>query len=341
MSSNVIRVAELFADVEGFRLGLNDYHDPQHPESDMSSASPFHTVWANQWESLGNESKRFAWRCYEKRFEAGSCANEGINKVLDAYENDDIDTPDVDMVVEGFPCQDYSVTKPLSKARGFGGKKGMLRWNIYRFLHLKEPRYVLLENASQLLKTPAPKRECDFAVTLSRLANLGYSAEWHVANSAECEFSQRRKRVYNYAELTPDACQHEDRMAYRALSSALPIIESDAFNEVDIPDNPYAITQTPNVSSKGKSLFGTAGAMQDFHVVTSNAVEDYQGQRKTLGDIRVPPKKYLKSFTSLRGNSRNGVISRARRARSEPRKASTALSSPTIILNAPWRSPTC
>ena len=105
VSSNVIRVAELFAGVGGFRLGLDGYHDPQHPEFDMPAAGPFRTVWANQWEPPGNESKQFAWRCYEQRFGEGSCVNEDINKVLDAYEIGDIDIPDVDMVVGGFPAR--------------------------------------------------------------------------------------------------------------------------------------------------------------------------------------------------------------------------------------------
>ena len=80
--------------------------------------------------------------------------NEDIHVVLDAYEAGKIDIPDVDMVVGGFPCQDYSVAKPLSQASGIEGKKGVLWWEIYRFLRLKNtPRYVLLENVDRLLKS--------------------------------------------------------------------------------------------------------------------------------------------------------------------------------------------
>lgn len=61
-----IRIAELFAGVGGFRLGLDGYHDAAHPEFDMKPAGDFKTVWANQWEPNGQESKQFAWRCYEK-----------------------------------------------------------------------------------------------------------------------------------------------------------------------------------------------------------------------------------------------------------------------------------
>ena len=291
-----IRVAELFAGVGGFRLGLEGYHNPDHPEFEMPAAGPFQTVWANQWEPPGNETKQFAWRCYEERFGKGSCVNEDINKVLDAYEAGEIDIPDVDMVVGGFPCQDYSVAKPLSQAGGIEGKKGVLWWDIYRFLHLKEPRYVLLENVDRLLKSPASQRGRDFAIMLSCLSDLGYSVEWRVVNSAEYGFPQRRKRVYVYAELTPEQWDLEGRIQHGVISSALPIAQPESFSTVEIPTDPYVVTQSFNVGGKGKSPFGTAGTMQDFHVVTCDAVEAYEGERKTLGDVIVPASEVPEAF---------------------------------------------
>lgn len=291
-----IRVAELFAGVGGFRLGLEGYHNPEHPEFEMPAAGPFQTVWANQWEPPGNETKQFAWRCYEERFGKGSCVNEDINKVLDAYEKGEIDIPDVDMVVGGFPCQDYSVAKPLSQAGGIEGKKGVLWWDIYRFLHLKEPKYVLLENVDRLLKSPASQRGRDFAIMLTCLADLGYSVEWRVVNSAEYGFPQRRKRVYIYAELTTEKWGLEERISKGVLSSALPIQEPESFNYVELPEDPYVVTNTFNVGGRGKSPFGTAGCMENFRVATCNAVEDYRGERRTLGDVIVPPSEVPESF---------------------------------------------
>ncbi len=294
-----IRVAELFAGVGGFRLGLDGYHDPAHPEFDMPAAGPFETVWANQWEPPGNETKQFAWRCYEARFGEGSCVNEDIDKVLDDYEfgADDHGIPEeIDMVVGGFPCQDYSVARPLSQAGGIEGKKGVLWWDIYRFLHLKEPRYVLLENVDRLLKSPATQRGRDFAIILSCLADLGYSVEWRVVNSAEYGFPQRRKRVYIYAELTSENWDLEGRVSSGVLSSALPIMQPESFSEVIIPEDPYVVTQEFNVGGKGKSPFGTAGAMSDLRAVTCDAVEDYHGERKVLGDVIVPPEEVPEAF---------------------------------------------
>lgn len=291
-----IKVAELFAGVGGFRLGLEGYHNPEQPEFEMPSAGPFQTIWANQWEPPGNEPKQFAWRCYEKRFGKGSCINEDINKVLDDYESGKIDIPDVDMVVGGFPCQDYSVAKPLSQAGGIEGKKGVLWWDIYRFLSFKNPYYVLLENVDRLLKSPATQRGRDFAVMLSCFADLGYAVEWRVINSAEYGFPQRRKRVYIYAELTDERWDLESRIKEGILSSAFPITDADSYVTFDIPHDPYVVTNTFNAEGHARSPFGAAGVMQDFQVVTSDVKEDYKGKRGVLGDVIVPSSEVPESF---------------------------------------------
>ena len=147
--SSEIKVAELFAGVGGFRLGLDGYVDPEHPEWEMPSAGPFKTIWANQWEP-GTDRRQFAARCYQSHFGEDSVVNEDIHVVLDKFEAGEIDIPDVDMVVGGFPCQDYSVAKTLSQASGIEGRKGVLWWDIYRFLQLKKPTFGLFENVDRL-----------------------------------------------------------------------------------------------------------------------------------------------------------------------------------------------
>lgn len=291
-----ISIAELFAGVGGFRLGLEGYHDPERPQFDKPSAGPYRTIWANQWEPPGSEAKQFAWRCYEERFGEGSCVKQDIERVLDDYEAGKIQIPDVDMVVGGFPCQDYSVAKPLSKSGGIDGKKGVLWWDIYRFLHLKEPRYVLLENVDRLLKSPASQRGRDFAIMLSCFADLGYSVEWRVVNSAEYGAPQRRKRVYLFAQLTPENWNLEDRLKKGILAEALPIEEPERFAGFQIPDDPYETTRTFNTGKGAKSPFLGAGVMQECQVLTADVVEAYEGPRRTLGDVIVPPEEVPDEF---------------------------------------------
>lgn len=292
--SKEIKVAELFAGVGGFRLGLDGYHDPAHPEFDMPSAGPFKTIWANQWEPPGSKARQFAARCYESHFGENSVVNEDINQVLDQAERGEIDIPTIDMVVGGFPCQDYSVARPLSQAHGIEGKKGVLWWDIYRFLKLQNDRsegaarYCLFENVDRLLKSPASQRGRDFAIILSCLAERGYSVEWRVVNSAEYGFPQRRKRVYIFAERNAN-WTIETRLQDGVMSRAFPMEAPGEENirEVFVPEDPYDASENFNLTGK-TSPFMDAGVMVGHRVLTCPVIEKYDGARKTLGDVLVP-----------------------------------------------------
>ena len=175
------RVVELFAGVGGFRLGLE--------------SAGWQTVWANQWEP-GTKTQHAA-DCYRSHWDDGTLVNEDIAKVLDEVESGDRDPiPDHDLLVGGFPCQDYSVAKTLSQAEGIRGKKGVLWWEIHRILKAKRPRMLFLENVDRLLKSPAAQRGRDFAIILACLSDLGYMVEWRVVNAADYGFPQRRRRVF-------------------------------------------------------------------------------------------------------------------------------------------------
>ncbi|MFC0265169.1 DNA (cytosine-5-)-methyltransferase [Alloscardovia macacae] len=295
MSTSQIRIAELFAGVGGFRLGLDGYHNDAFPEFEMPAAGPFTTIWANNWEPPGTASRQFAARCYETRFGEGSIVNEDIHKVMDEFEAGERTIPDVDMVVGGFPCQDYSVAKPLSKAGGIEGKKGVLWWDIYRFLQHKSPRFVLLENVDRLLKSPAAQRGRDFAIILSCFASLGYAVEWRVVNSAEYGCSQRRKRVYIFAEKTSDTWNLRERMTSGVMYEAFPIHTPENLTEFSVPTDPYEATQDFGKGMK-KSPFEVAGVMQNFSVVTCAIAENYEGERRTLGDVLIPEDEVPEEF---------------------------------------------
>ena len=308
-----IKVAELFAGVGGFRLALDGYHSADHPEFEKPGAGPFETVWANQWEPPGTDSKQFAWRCYESHFGEGSCVNEDIAVVLDRYEMGEIDIPEVDMVVGGFPCQDYSVAKPLSMAGGIEGEKGVLWWSIYRFLKHKSPKYCLFENVDRLLKSPASQRGRDFAIILSCLNSLDYSVEWRVVNSAEYGFPQRRKRVFIYAEKDAGEWDSHERMSSGVMARALPIEVPETLLEVDVSADPYEITNSFNPQG-GRSPFENAGVMQGGVAFTGAVRERYNGPRLTLGDVVVPndgvpeeffvPEDQLNKWKYLKGAKR-------------------------------------
>lgn len=175
------RVMELFAGVGGFRVGLE------------RASSRFKTVWNNQWEP--STKRQDASLIYCKRFGCTGHSNSDIASI------DVRDIPDADMLVGGFPCQDYSVATTLKRSGGIEGKKGVLWWQIHRILkdHPKPPKYLILENVDRLLGSPAAQRGRDFAIILASLSDLGYCVEWRVVNAAEYGMPQRRRRTYMFA----------------------------------------------------------------------------------------------------------------------------------------------
>jgi DNA (cytosine-5)-methyltransferase 1 len=184
-----IRVAELFAGVGGFRLGFE------------RASSRFETVFSSQWEPPGTTKKQFASRCYVEVFGDKGHHNEDIEKTLDKIENGESPLPKVDLLCGGFPCQDYSVAKPLNQSQGLRGKKGVLWWQIHRMVEMyvkrKKPiKWLVLENVDRLLTSPAQQRGRDFAVMLASLSELGYVVEWRVVNAADYGRAQKRRRVF-------------------------------------------------------------------------------------------------------------------------------------------------
>ncbi|SHK62116.1 DNA (cytosine-5-)-methyltransferase [Tepidibacter formicigenes] len=171
-------VCELFAGVGGFRLGLN------------KSANDWNFVWANQWEP--SRKAQHAFECYINHF--GESENH-VNEDIATIDKNTI--PNHNLLVGGFPCQDYSVAR--TQARGIEGIKGVLWWQIRDILQVKRPPFVLLENVDRLLKSPAKQRGRDFGVILACFNDLGYSVEWRVINAAEYGFPQRRRRIFIFA----------------------------------------------------------------------------------------------------------------------------------------------
>ncbi|MBI2063987.1 MAG: DNA (cytosine-5-)-methyltransferase [Candidatus Yanofskybacteria bacterium] len=185
-----LRVVELFAGVGGFRLGLCG--------TKKRPLNGYSVVWANQWEP--STQKQHAADIYRACFHGGkepnAFFNEDINKVVNLTK---LPIPNHNLLVGGFPCQDYSVARTLSHAAGIEGKKGILWWAIHKILERKgthSPEYLMLENVDRLLKSPAKQRGRDFGIILASLANLEYAVEWRVINAADYGMPQRRRRTF-------------------------------------------------------------------------------------------------------------------------------------------------
>ena len=239
-----VRVVELFAGVGGFRLGL------EGPPGSSREGS-FKIVWSNQWEP--STKKQHAAEVYVERWNLEPSEDNPLEFHGDGeiFVNDDIatidakDIPDHDLLVGGFPCQDYSVARTAKHATGLEGKKGVLWWEILRILTEKRPSYVMLENVDRLLKSPTSQRGRDFAVMLASLNELDYVVEWRVINAADYGMPQRRRRVFILA-YAPGTPQHE---ALTSGNDILGWIENTGVHAQAFPIQPLGVlVAVPNAA---------------------------------------------------------------------------------------------
>lgn len=273
-------VCELFAGVGGFRLGLE------------RASSDWKTVWFSQWEP--GKTKQWAHECYVSHW-----GDIDDKTGIDISDVDKASIPDHNLLVGGFPCQDYSVARPLTGSKGLEGKKGVLWWQIRDTLEAKNVPFGLFENVDRLLKSPASQRGRDFGIMLACLADLGYSAEWRVINAAEYGAAQRRRRVFifTYKDDTRYGSEMGDAEAYN-------VIRYDGFFAKTFPihdiDSRIAVTtinysDIPGVSESFKFSFENAGYMHrgKVYTVRTAPVEEAPTTLSQIIERDVDEKYYL------------------------------------------------
>jgi DNA (cytosine-5)-methyltransferase 1 len=294
-----IKVVELFAGVGGFRLGLEGWEGKSASSHYTESfESPYEVVWSNQWEPSSARSGELqeANTVYHRNWPDTDDYKHypyDLNSVASPELTDkEVKTliPDHDMLVGGFPCQDYSVAGVNTK--GIEGKKGVLWWNIHKILQVKKPKFIFLENVDRLLKSPTNKRGRDFAIMLATLNELGYSVEWKVINAADYGMPQRRRRVYIIAYHQKAKVSIKDLLKWietdGTFATAFPSHLSGSIKDFKIEKNIQILSDSfeegkflnCGVMHKGRVL------MSDFKAICHNdGFSIYSKKYRKLGDV--------------------------------------------------------
>jgi len=272
-------ICELFAGVGGFRLGFE------------KQSKAWETVWFSQWEP--GRVKQWAHECYVNHWgDIDYCTGIDIGLV----EKHTI--PNHTLLVGGFPCQDYSVARPLSGSAGIEGKKGVLWWQIRDVLTAKNSPFGLFENVDRLLKSPASQRGRDFAIILACLCDMGYTAEWRVINAAEYGAAQRRRRVFIFAYknntkygIEQNDIDPADIIKTKGMfAKAFPIHQNIEISSVD-----FDYTDIPSISECFSFKFENAGVMRDGRIYTAKTspIEEKATTLSEILEYDVPEKYYL------------------------------------------------
>lgn len=279
-----LNVLELFAGVGGFRVGLE-------------KASPtFKTLWSNQFEP--SRKSQDAFEVYNYHFPDSENWNEDITTIPN--ERFSALKGQVDLIVGGFPCQDYSVARTKKDEKGIEGKKGVLFWEIIRATRLSQPKYLLLENVDRLLKAPSKQRGRDFAIMLRAFADLGYGVDWRVINPADYGWYQRRKRVFLFIyRKDTDYFKKQQVLVDFGVGTSGIFKETYPTQSEVVKDRQLSFVLPEDiveVSDSFSTQFWNSGSMIEGQVVTKELEPYYDGASLVLKDVLEHPSDFPKSL---------------------------------------------
>lgn len=281
MIDKKVKVVDLFAGVGGFHLGLS------------RASNQYEVVWANQFEPSRTKTNQFAFNIYKKNFPDTEISNTDINKVVKE------EIPEMDLLVAGFPCQDYSVA--TAGAKGIKGKKGILWWQIRDVISCKKPKFLLFENVDRLLTSPGVRKQPgrDFGIMLRTLSDLGYGVSWKMINAADYGYPQRRRRTFIFGFRKDTIFYYDinnlsnkgDSIIENILKT-MPPFSSTMLNETltdytKIDLNSYKTLEDVSDSFSVKKGFRKTGFMINSQVRMSDYVPKTRNEA-TIGNLLIP-----------------------------------------------------
>lgn len=274
-----LKIAELFAGVGGFRLGF-----------ERADKNFFKTVFMNQWEP--SRRVQDAFDVYVKNFgDSKFYENEDISIVNDRLQENKKSIPDFDILVGGFPCQDYSVAS--TKAKGIRGKKGILWWEIERMIRYKNPKYLLLENVDRLIKSPSDQRGRDFLIMLKVLHEMNFNVEWNVINGHDYGHVQKRKRIYIFAWKKNDVKFKNLKINETVLTENF---NQKLKEETKIVNENILKKSLNTISKKSIFKFHEYGTMINGKISTWRYEPIYDGDTSNIQDILQNDNKVTKNY---------------------------------------------
>lgn len=145
---------------------------------------------------LGKEYKKHNIEIlFSNDFEPKACQTYNFNFENKAVCNDikninEKELPDCDIVVGGFPCQDFSLA---GKRKGFDSERGNLYKEMLRVVNEKKPKVFVAENVEGISINLDGNNPLE--VIVNQFRNIGYNVEYKLFNTAYYGVPQMRKRV--------------------------------------------------------------------------------------------------------------------------------------------------
>jgi DNA (cytosine-5)-methyltransferase 1 len=256
-----MKVLSLFSGVGGFDMGLEN--------------AGMKTVFQCEWDKHANSILHKHWPDVPKWDDVSTLTGKHILA----------QTPVIDVVAWGSPCQDLSVA---GKRAGLeGGRSGLFHEGIRIIKELQEesngqyPRISIWENVVGALNS---NRGADFGIILDEMAEAGALAvEWSVLDAQHFGIPQRRRRVFVIAIFDPV-------LASRSSNPLLPVSES-------LPGHlAKSKPKGQNTSRSTTKSTRTSSAIIGSDIVGSLAASDYKfPQQQQVRENKIVVEPYVKS----------------------------------------------
>ena len=230
---NSPKIISLFSGCGGLDLGF-------HQEG-------YETVWANDFDH---------WACETFKKNIGDVIVEGDIEQIDPYDNSSI--PDCDIVLGGFPCQDFSM---IWKRPGLDGERGNLYKSFLRVVDAKKPKVFVAENVKGLLTANNKKAIKQIVSDFENIAP-GYKVKVKLYNFADYGVPQLRERIlivgirsdidfdFEHPEPTHSA-KGKELLPHVTAGEALANIPSDAKNTEQQNLSPKTVEKLKLISAGG------------------------------------------------------------------------------------------
>jgi len=181
--SQSVSVCSLFAGCGGMELGFLGGFSVYKGSNRLDlEENPYRIIWANDVYDMAVET-------YKKNLGAHIVCGD----IRDISHNQ---IPDVDVVLGGFPCQDFSIS---GKQEGLHTERGKLYLEMKRIIESKQPKTFVAENVKNLLNPKLVDPETGmtaFDTICSTFEQIGYRIYTKLFHAADYSVPQRRERVF-------------------------------------------------------------------------------------------------------------------------------------------------
>ncbi len=244
------KVVSLFSGCGGLDLGIVGGFDFL---GNHYKKNPFNIIWANDI----NEK---ACQTIKANFNNPNIVCDDITKILSnehtqlSLLDPSLKLPDADVVIGGFPCQDFSVA---GKRKGLSVQRGQLYKSMAKAIAQVRPKVFLAENVKGLLTW-----ENGLAVEtiIKDFSKLGYNVKFKLFNTADYGVPQIRERViiigiredmaFDFEWMKPThSCTDTSLKPWVTIKEAIGDLEDDN-KRLSLPNSDY---------SKAKYLKGKQG----------------------------------------------------------------------------------